>query len=321
MRRRVLCAFVWTFLFCALMPLASADSFPLYKGLGPGALADYVNAAITAIQKGDLDTAEKALLNAMVLAPNEPHAMALLAEVEMRRGRPANALKYLQANIQRNPTSAVPEEAMGRYLAERKDYSGAESALKKSVGLDPMWVDARLSLGDLYLSQRKFAEALATYRSAVQLAPNSGSAHLSLASGLAAAGNSQSSESELRNAIRLMPQSARAHVALGNLLSLKGTDDVAIGEYETAIKLEPGNSGTYNLIGMAQKKQGRTNLAEQAYRKALALQPNDVVALTNLAWIEMQDPHRVSEALVLHFYELSRGSSSEPAPCSRSRRS
>jgi tetratricopeptide (TPR) repeat protein len=77
-----------------------------------------------------------ASLQALTFVPDEPHALALLAE-EMRQGHHSNALKYLQAGVAKNPKSAVAEEAMGRYLDANKEYVGAESAFKKAIALDP----------------------------------------------------------------------------------------------------------------------------------------------------------------------------------------
>jgi tetratricopeptide (TPR) repeat protein len=277
---------------------AHGDSLSSYKKqVAGGPAAQAIGAAIDALDAGDLKRAEMASLKALTLAPDEPHALALLAEVEMRQGHQANALKYLQTGVAKNPKSAVAEEAMGRYLDANKEYVGAESAFKKAIALDPKWAAAQISLGDFYLQQGKSGPALTAYRAAEEMDPKNGWAHLALGLGMAAGGDTQNSEKELRTAASLMPNSARPHVALGNLLSLKGQDDQAISEYQTALKLDPRNAGTYVLMGMAQKKSGHADLAEKAYRQALEIDPNSVVALNNLAWIAMMNPGRVGEAV------------------------
>ena len=187
-----------------------------------GPTAEAIGAAIDALEVGDFNKAEVASLKALTLAPDEPHALALLAEIEMRQGHQANALKYLQTAVAKNPKSAVAEEAMGRYLDENKEYPAAESAFKKAIVLDAKWAAAQISLGDFYLQQGKSGPAFTAYRAAVEVDPKNGAAHLALGLGMAAAGGAQNSEKELRTAARLMPNSARPLVALGNLLSLKG---------------------------------------------------------------------------------------------------
>ena len=237
---RVACAVV----AFALAASAQGDSLSSYKKQVAGGPAEQaIGAAIDALLAGDLKRAEAASLKALTLAPDEPHALALLAEVEMRQGHPANALKYLQTAVAKNPQSAVAEEAMGRYLDENREYPAAESAFKKAIVLDPKWAAAQTSLGDFYLAPGQSAPALAAYRAAVAEDPKNGAAHLALGLGIAAAGDAQNSEKELRTAASLMPNSARPHVALGNLLSLKGQDDQAISEYQTALKLDPRMPG------------------------------------------------------------------------------
>jgi Tfp pilus assembly protein PilF len=162
---------------------AHGDSLSSYKKqVAGGPAAQAIGAAIDALQAGDLKRAEVASLKALTLAPDEPHALALLVEVEMRQGHPANAMKYLQTAVAKNPKSAVAEEAMGRYL--NKEYPAAESAFKKAIVLDPKWAAAQISLGDFYLARGQSAPALTAYRAAVAEDPKSGGVHLALGLGI-----------------------------------------------------------------------------------------------------------------------------------------
>ncbi len=298
MSRRTVLGIVCVLVAFGLTAPARGDSTSSYKKqVAGGPAAQAIGTAVDALDAGDLKQAQAASLKALTLAPDEPHALALLAEIEMRQGHQANALKYLQTAVAKNPKSAVAEEAMGRYLEENKEYAAAESAFKKAIALDPKWAAAQISLGDLYLQQGNSGGSLTAYRAAVAVDLKNGAAHLALGLGMAATGDAENSEKELRTAAGLMPKSARPHVALGNLLSLKGEDGEAIGEYQTALKLDPRNVGTYVLLGMAQKKSGHADLAEKTYRQALEIDPKNVVALTNLAWIAMMSPGRAAEAL------------------------
>lgn len=110
-------------------------------------------------------------MKALTFVPDEPHALAFLAEVEMRQGHHSNALKYLQTGVAKNPKSAVAEKSMGRYLDANKEYVGAESAFKKAIALNPKWAAAQVSLGDFCLEQGKSGPALTAYRAAVEIDP------------------------------------------------------------------------------------------------------------------------------------------------------
>jgi Tfp pilus assembly protein PilF len=120
----------------ALVASAHGDSLSSYKKqVAGGPAAQAIGMAIDALEAGDLKRAEVASLKALTLAPDEPHALALLAEVEMRQGHQANALKYLQTAVAKNPKSAVAQEAMGRYLDENKEYAGI--GVQKGDGAGP----------------------------------------------------------------------------------------------------------------------------------------------------------------------------------------
>ena len=290
-------------LICAIACLllswqAHSDTISNYKNqLAPGPAADAVRAGVEAVQKGDFAHAEADFQKALQLKPDEPHVLALLADLSVREGRLAAAQSYLQTDVNKNPKSAVAEEAMGRYWALQKNDASAESALQKAIQLDPKWVDARISLGDFYLSRGKSEEALITYREALAADLNNPLTHYDVAKALEATGDDHTAEAELRTSVRLAPLSALPHLALGDLLSRKGGGEAAIAEYQTAAKLDPKSGMPYVLIAQIQQREGHPDLAEQSYRKAILIDPNQLVALNDLAWIDIQKPQKLDEAL------------------------
>jgi cellulose synthase operon protein C len=83
------------------------------------------------------------------------------------------------------------------------------------------------------------------------------------------------------------------------LLSKTGREDAAIVEYAAAAKLEPEIATPYVRIAMIRQKKGETELAQESYRRALAIEPTQVIALNNLAWIDLQLSASLDEALTL----------------------
>ena len=298
MFRQAVKSLVLALVCCAPVQLSWSDSLSTdNRQMTPGPAAEAVNMGIIALGKGDLPQAEGLFLQALKIKPDEPHALILMADVAIRRRNPAQALSYLRTAVDKNTNSAAAEEAMGRYLADQKQYVGAKAALEKSVELDPKWIVARITLGDFYLSRGKSADALVSYRAAVMAEPNNPDAHYSLAKGSEATGDHSTAEAEFRASIRLAPQLPLAHIALGDLLSRTGKSDAGIAEYETAARLEPHSGRALTRIGMAEQMRGHSDLAEQAYRKAILTEPNQLVALNNLAWMDLQSPPKVDEAL------------------------
>src|ERR1035437_4056115 len=73
------------------------DSISTYKNQMPaGPLADAVNTGIKALQQRDFDKAEASFRQALKIEPNEPHALVLMADVAILRGKRAEALPYLR---------------------------------------------------------------------------------------------------------------------------------------------------------------------------------------------------------------------------------
>ena len=163
-----------------------------------------------------------------------------MADVAILRGKQTEALPYLRTAVEKNPKNAAAADAMGRYLAEQKNYAAAEAALQKCVVLDPQWTEGQLSLGDFYFSRQRFKEATAAYRAAVRTNPNSGLAHFSLGMALENGGDNGAAETEFKTASQVTPQVAGPHIALANLLARTGKDDAAIvRKFENASKLAP----------------------------------------------------------------------------------
>lgn len=93
-----------------------ADSFLGYENQMPaGALGGTLEAGIHALGQRDFDKADALFRKALSARPDEPHALALIGEVAVERGKPDEASPYFHAAADKNPHSAVAQAALGGF--------------------------------------------------------------------------------------------------------------------------------------------------------------------------------------------------------------
>ncbi|MGH9874082.1 MAG: tetratricopeptide repeat protein [Pyrinomonadaceae bacterium] len=139
---------------------------------------------------------------------------------------------------------------MVRLILNLGHYDKAETALKKTLALDPKAANALFALGELYLSQKKNAEAEKSMLEGLKLEANSAQGHLSLArvywnnasqikDDTQARPNLEKAYEEVKKSLTLDPNLAQAHVLKGNLLiRVKRVED-AQHEFEEYLRLDP----------------------------------------------------------------------------------
>ena len=81
--------------------------------------------------------ARTALVHSLELQPESIEAVAALAEAESGLGNFDAAAGHAERVLQRSPASATANLVMGLVLIERRDYAGAQDALRKAMSADP----------------------------------------------------------------------------------------------------------------------------------------------------------------------------------------
>jgi Flp pilus assembly protein TadD len=188
-------------------PLPTGDA--RMAGL-PDAVVQRLHAAARAIRDGQAALAERALREALALAPAHPEVLRILGIHHTRAGRPADALAVLREALEQWPDDALlhtdlgsalnasgeveaalaswrracelaPEHAMGwfnlgRNLQLRGESEQAVAALQRASALSPQMWPAAVLLGDALVHLGRFDEAAASYRAVLALQPSCGEA-------------------------------------------------------------------------------------------------------------------------------------------------
>jgi tetratricopeptide (TPR) repeat protein len=200
-------------------------------------------------------------------------------------------------------TSFPPELSQAESEIEKRDYSGAETLLKKVVAANPANYQAWFDLGFVFNALGNTPEAIATYRKSVAAKPDVFESNLNLGLTLAKAGEPDA-EQFLRAATALKPTAnvdeghARAWLSLGHVLENSKPEE-AIADYQQAAALEPKDLEPHLSAGLLLEKENKFADAEHEYKQALAIDPASTDALTGLANIYMRGSRLADAAEVL----------------------
>jgi tetratricopeptide (TPR) repeat protein len=235
-------------------------------------------------------TASRAALLAVVLL-TLPAGAAPRAEVSRSQELRARVFKMLNDGIQAvkegRPKDAIPllEQASNialnsfrayfylgvAYKADRQ-YQKAVEPLQIALELDPVNLQARVTLADCYLKRGDPAEALAEYHRALAQQGDYAPAFDGLGRAAEASGDVEKAVEHYRKAIALNPGFPDASMNLGDLLLREGRQNEAIDLFLQAIRVRPDFAAAYNRLGAAYAQQRLHNEAIAALRKAEVLE-------------------------------------------------
>src|SRR6202167_5032145 len=178
---------------------------------------------------------------------------------------------------------AQPTELTAAETAiEAKNYSAAESLLRRLVEHDPASYVAWFDLGFVENAVGKVADSIAAYRKSVAAKPDVFESNLNLGLQLAQTGQPDAEEF-LRAAVHLKPTSQvdegqyRAWIALAHAVEKSKPED-ALADYAHAATLQPKEAEPHLSAGLLLEQANKFADAEQEYKQALALDPPAVDA-------------------------------------------
>jgi DNA-binding winged helix-turn-helix (wHTH) protein/Tfp pilus assembly protein PilF len=149
-------------------------------------------ALVKAYQERDAEGAEREFRRAIELNPSYPTAHHWYSDFLAMLGRAEEALAEAERAAELDPLSPIISTTVGERLFFARDYDGAAERLRRTLELDPDFIQARFILGLVYVRQGLRAEAVAELKRARELA--GGDARVAAALGQAYALNGRKSE-------------------------------------------------------------------------------------------------------------------------------
>jgi tetratricopeptide (TPR) repeat protein len=194
--------------------------------------------------------ARSALEQAVIEAPNDPQAYAMLGETALRARATAEAeLLYGKALELMKGAKALSERlvlvrnrSLGGLAATaeaRQDWKGAQQHLEALLAESPKDAGALEQLGRVLFQQKKPDEALARFREAAKIDPNGLAPEAMLAQLYQQAGDPQNAGKWMLAAIQASPRDFKIRLAAAQWEFEIGRYDDAEKQAEAALQLDP----------------------------------------------------------------------------------
>src|SRR5262249_12455455 len=128
---------------------------------------------------GELGKAEVQLEAALKIDPSKTSTLAMLSNVELRRGGPDKAIQQVRQYLENSP-SAGAYEILGQLYAAQKNFTAAEESFRKSITMDRNRLAPYGLLAQLYISQKSPQRAIQELENALKINAKSVDAHIVL---------------------------------------------------------------------------------------------------------------------------------------------
>jgi tetratricopeptide (TPR) repeat protein len=138
----------------------------------PNHLNAQIQLGATYLDLGKTGPALEALKGAASQAPNSEIVRRLQALGHLQRGDLVRALADAYEAVRLDPSDGVTQTILGRVLDRKRDWAGAEAALRRGAELAPESDYALVHLGYFLIRRRKFKEAALVAEDAARAAPD-----------------------------------------------------------------------------------------------------------------------------------------------------
>ncbi|HEY4139466.1 MAG TPA: tetratricopeptide repeat protein, partial [Casimicrobiaceae bacterium] len=170
------------------------------------------NRALLAHRGGDLAAAESDYRAVLAQAPDHPLALHYLGVIAYQRGRPSDALPFLERAAQLRPDEPEFHNNLGLAWAEVDRYDDAIAAYQRTLALNPEHATAWNNLGLALTASNRLGDAIESLRKSIALRHDFGQAHWNLALALLAHGEFREGWREYDWRLALPELAARAQM-------------------------------------------------------------------------------------------------------------
>ena len=260
------------------------------------ALAHMYEEMVTAYGRSDLATkATEEYRLAIEADPSSEFLTSALAELYVKTGRIADAVREAQDIIKRDPKNLEAHKLLGRiYLRSLGDMpggSGTDNILKLAIDqyeqitkLDPGSVDDHLLLGRLYRLNNDMQKAETELKTAIKIDPNSEEAVTTLAMLYTDEGDT-SHALKVLSSIPDSARSAKLYSALGAAYEQRKDFNNAIDAYRHAIVLDRDNLDAIRGLAENLMNDGQLEASLEQYKVIADSNPEDAQTYVRMAEI------------------------------------
>jgi Flp pilus assembly protein TadD len=261
--------------------------------------------AVAQDRSGDQEGAARSFEAVLHLDPNDLAANRYLGDLDLRRGKPAeaearfrhaleirpDAPEILQglaqsleaqnkpeaADVYRKYLAVTPEDSGARtrlihLLLNVQEYDAALAELERADAGKPPTPDSLRMRADIQIAQKKWADAVVTLQQAVALAPRNAQLVGGLGRVYLQKRDFPAAEKELKAALQLDANNLVYLKDLGSTYYLSGNCPATLATLDIIAKAEPPTSGAWFIRALCYDKLRQFKPALAAYDEFLALE-------------------------------------------------
>jgi cellulose synthase operon protein C len=239
----------------------------------PQSPTPYVQMGTVQLAQNHYSEAEKLYQQALEKDPSSADGLSGLMNTYFVQKDFDKAVAAANAQIARSPKTSNFYDLLGTALFNgKKDYPGAEAALRKAVELDKNNVDAIDKLGKVQVQEGSADRALALYQQSIKDQPREVSFYLLSGELYEAKQDWERAKAMYQQALGISPDNPLASNNLAYLiLNQGGNVDLAMSMAETARRRMPESSNVADTLGWAYYKKGVYQSAISEFQEALRL--------------------------------------------------
>ncbi|MGA7414513.1 MAG: tetratricopeptide repeat protein [Bryobacteraceae bacterium] len=264
------------FLVVVLVTPALADA--------PDAIREAYTAGERALQRGDLNAAEKAFRQVLELAPSDVGARVNLGVVDMRRHNWAQALENLHQAEKLAPQVTGIRLNIGLAYYREGDYKAAIPPFESVLRDEPQSSQARHLLGLCYFFGERYADAVSALEPLWPASQNDLSYLYVLSVASANAGRHDLEEQALKRLQEVGRGTPALHLLLGKGYLSRNQEDQAIAEMQLAAQADDKLPHVHYYLGLAYRQKGNLEKAKEEFSRDMALQSASPVVDNSIAY-------------------------------------
>jgi Flp pilus assembly protein TadD len=244
--------------------------------------------------------AENHYREALKRAPDFLDAIQGMVDLDFRRGKSADALQFIQAQIDRDPNNAALCLLQGESYLRGKEMADAKRSFLRCLEIDKQNLSALMMLGQVEQSLGNLTEAVTNFQHAIALAPNNAELYTALGAIYERQGNWQGAQTAYQRALAIQPEEALAANNLAYLLlDHGGSVNVALTLAQTARRRLPDVPNSADTLGWAYFQNGAYSLAAPLLEEAVKAAPSNATYHFHLGMIyqKLHDTRRARTEL------------------------
>ncbi len=238
---------------------------------------------------GDLDQAEKTLLDALATDPKNPQVLLLSGRVMLERGQLEKAYRFLQSAIDSDDKLAEPHYYQGVVLQRWQQFDAALVAYERACNLQPDHAGFQLAKSEMLIQVGRADDALELLRSRLtyfdqNAAIRSAIAHIHLMR------NEPTQAADFfRQALVIQPENVQLleNLALAEIAADQAEQGVKHLEQLLTRKDYAGRTDLQRLLARGYERLGRPAMAKSVYLKLAKDQPEEAdhwLRLGEISW-------------------------------------